>query len=226
MRPPTVAVLIPSLDEEENLRRHLPPTLAAADSVVVSDGGSRDGSVAVARALGAEVVEGPPGRGRQLNRAAASAEADVLLFLHADTLLPDGGVEAVRAAVAEGARHGAFTLRFDSGSRALRTGAALINLRTRLTRVPLGDQAQWVERPLFEQLGGYREWPILEDLDLARRLKRSGPGRLIPHPVTTSGRRFERRGALRTVALNWLIWTLFFAGVPPRRLARLYRDVR
>ncbi len=223
----TVAILIPSLDEEENLRRNLPAALAAGDLVVVSDGGSRDRSAAVARELGARVVEGPPGRGRQLNRAAAAApEGDVLVFLHADTTLPDGGLDAIRRAVAEGARHGAFHLRFDSPRRLFSLGAALIDLRTRLTRAPLGDQAQWVERTLFEEIGGFRDWPILEDLDLARRLKRTGRGRVLPGRVTTSARRFETRGTLRTVAINWWIWALYFAGVSPERLARLYRNVR
>lgn len=226
-----VALLIPALNEAETLRRNLPAALAAGDLVVVSDGGSRDDTVAVARGLGAHVVEGSAGRGLQLNRAAEAArvlapEIDVLLFLHADTVLPDGGVDAVREAVARGARHGAFLLRFDSPLRRLKLGAALINLRTRLTRTPLGDQAQWVVRPLFDAVGGFRAWPILEDLDLARRLRRHAPIRLLPARVTTSGRRFETRGTARTIAVNWLIWTLYLAGVSPHRLARLYRDVR
>lgn len=224
---PTVAILIPSLDEEENLRRNLPAALAAVELVVVSDGGSRDGSTAVARELGARVVEGAPGRGRQLNLAAASApEADVLLFLHADTTLPEGGVESVRRAIAGGARHGAFLVRFDAPGLLYSFGAAVINQRTRFVRTPLGDQAQWVERTLFEEIGGFRDWPILEDLDLARRLKRTGRGRMLPERVTTSARRFETRGPLRTVALNWWIWALYSAGVSPHRLARLYRHVR
>jgi hypothetical protein len=135
-------------------------------------------------------------------------------------------VEAIRRVVSEGARHGAFYLRFDSSRRRQRLGAALINLRTRVTRAPLGDQAQWVTRELFREVGGFRDWPILEDLDLARRLKRTGRGCLLAGPVVTSARRFERRGTVRTVTVNWLIWLLYFAGVPPRRLARLYRHVR
>lgn len=223
---PSVAILIPSLDEEENLRRNLPSALATADEVVVTDGGSRDASPDVAHALGARVVTGPPGRGAQLNRAAAAATADVLLFLHADTVLPPGGVEAVRRAVAGGARGGGFLVRFDHPTPVYRFGAGAINLRTRLTRTPLGDQAQFVARHVFEELGGYRDWPILEDLDLARRLKRSGPVTLLPHRVTTSARRFRAAGPVRTVAVNWLIWTLYAIGVSPHRLARLYRNIR
>jgi rSAM/selenodomain-associated transferase 2 len=222
---PSVAVLIPTLDEEENLRRNLPAVLAAADEVVVSDGGSRDGSCAVARGLGARVVEGPPGRGGQLNRAAAATSADALLVVHADTVLPPGGVDAVRRAVAAGARGGAFLVRFDGESWVYRLGERVVNLRTRLAKTPLGDQGQFVARATFEELGGFREWPILEDLDFVRRLKRSGPVTILPLPVTTSARRFEAAGPLRTVLRNWLIWGLYVLGVPPRRLARLYRQI-
>ncbi len=117
-------------------------------------------------------------------------------------------------------------MRFDSNRPIRRLGARLINLRTRWTRCPLGDQAQFVTRQAFEETGGFRDWPILEDLDFIRRLKRHGEIALIESPVTTSARRFEKRGTVRTVATNWLIWLLYFARVSPHRLARLYRNVR
>jgi rSAM/selenodomain-associated transferase 2 len=222
-----VAIVVPALDEEEALGRTLPAALAAADEVVVSDGGSRDRTLAVARALGARTVTGPPSRGGQLNRGAAAAPAaDLLLFLHADTLLPPDGVELARAAVAAGAVGGGFLVRFDVDRPSLRLGARLINLRTRATRVPLGDQAQFATAAAFRRLGGYRDWPILEDLDFARRLKRLGRVALVGRPVTTAARRFVERGVAATVATNWLIWGLFFAGVPPHRLTRLYRQIR
>jgi rSAM/selenodomain-associated transferase 2 len=223
---PTVAILIPTLDEEESLRRHLPAAIGAADEVVVSDGGSRDASPRLARELGARVVCGPTGRGGQLNRAAAAAGADVFLFLHADTTLPPGGVDAVRSAVGAGARGGGFLLRFDSDRPWMRLGARLVDLRTRLTRAPLGDQAQFVTRKSFVELGGFREWPILEDLDFIRRLRRRGRVAVLPLRVTTSARRYETGGVLRTVARNWLIWGLYLCGISPHRLARLYRHVR
>lgn len=223
---PSVAVLIPTLDEEENLRRYLPALVAGADEVVVSDGGSRDRSREVARSLGARVVAGPAGRGGQLNRAAAAATADVLLFLHADTALPPEGLEAVRRAAAAGARAGAFLVRFGARGWVYRLGEAVVNLRTRLAKTPLGDQAQFATRETFEALDGFREWPILEDLDFVRRLRRSGPVTILPHRVTTSARRFEAGGPLRTVLRNWLIWSLFLLGVSPHRLAGLYREIR
>lgn len=217
---------MPTLDEEPALRRGLPAALAAADEVIVSDGGSADGTVAVARELGARVVQGEPGRGGQLNRGAAAATADILLFLHADTTLPAGGAERVREAVAGGAPGGAFFLRFDVDRPLQRLGSRLVNWRTRRLRVPLGDQAQFATRAAFERLGGYRDWPILEDLDFALRLRRLDGMAVIEEPVTTGARRFVEQGTVRTVALNWLIWLLYLCGVSPHRLARLYRRIR
>ncbi|HYG65706.1 MAG TPA: TIGR04283 family arsenosugar biosynthesis glycosyltransferase [Thermoanaerobaculia bacterium] len=228
-----LAIVVPTLNEEETLRRTLPAALAlleAGDEVVVSDGGSRDGTVEVARSLGARVVTGPPGRGGQLNRGAAaiadSTAAGVLVFLHADTTLPPAGARAIREAVAAGADGGAFLLRFDVDRPLQRLGSWLINARTRLVRVPLGDQAQFVTRQAFERLGGFQEWPILEDLDFAVRLRRSGKAVLVEDFVTTGARRFVEQGAVRTVATNWLIWLLFLLGVSPHRLARLYKHIR
>jgi rSAM/selenodomain-associated transferase 2 len=230
-----LAIVVPTLNEEDTVRRNLPAALAVADDVIVSDGGSADGTVAVARSLGARVVTGPPGRGIQLNRGAAAAigptastpaKADILLFLHADTTLPPGGAEAVRAAVARGAPGGAFFLRFDADRPMQRLGSWLVNQRTRRLRVPLGDQAQWATRETFERLGGFPDWPLLEDIDFVGRLRRLPGFTIIEEPVTTGARRFLEQGAVRTVAINWLIWLLFLGGVSPHRLARLYRQIR
>ena len=221
-----LAIVVPTLNEEAGLRRNLPAALAAADQVVVSDGGSTDGTLAVAGELGARIVTGPPGRGGQLTRGAAATDAPLLLFLHADTRLPADGVFLAREAVAGGAVGGGFLVRFDEGGSLLRLGERLINARTRLTGLPLGDQAQFATREAFRALDGYRDWPILEDLDFALRLRRVGRTVLIRSPVTTAARRFVRQGVVKTVATNWLIWLLFFCGVSPRRLARLYRHVR
>jgi rSAM/selenodomain-associated transferase 2 len=233
-----LAIVIPTLNEEETLRRHLPALLATAREtpgvaaeVVVADGGSTDGTVALAREMGARVVSSPPGRGLQLNRGAAAVLqgekiADVLLFLHADTTLPPDAAARIRRAVAGGAEGGAFFLRFDVDRPLQRLGSWLINLRTRWLRVPLGDQAQFATREAFARLGGFQEWPILEDLDFALRLRKSPRMVLIDAAVTTGARRFVGQGTVRTVATNWLIWLLFLLGVSPHRLARLYRHIR
>jgi len=234
-----VAIVVPTLNEEATIAHTLPAAqaalaalaarepLAAGSELVVADGGSLDRTVEVARALGARVVTGPAGRGGQLNRGAAATTAEVLLFLHADTTLPEGALAAIRAAIGgKPVIGGAFLVRFDEGGPLLRFGAWLINQRTRATRLPLGDQAHFVTRAAFEQLGGYRDWPILEDLDFAWRLRRHGRTVILRQRVTTGARRFVELGVARTVATNWLIWLLFVAGVSPRRLARFYSQVR
>jgi rSAM/selenodomain-associated transferase 2 len=223
---PRLAIVMPTLDEEAAMRANLSDALAQADELVVSDGGSSDRTREVAASLGARVVEGPAARGAQLNRGAAATTAELLLFLHADTTLPQGAAGAIRAAIARGCCGGGFRVRFEPTRPVLRFIGAFANARSHLTRVALGDQAQFATRAAFERLAGYREWPLLEDLDFARRLKRAGRVAILPLAVGTSARRFERRGPLRTVLTNQLIWTLFACGVSPRRLARLYRDVR
>lgn len=226
---PRLVAVVPTLDEASSFDRCLESAQRECDAVVVTDGGSRDGTAERARALGARVVVGSAGRGGQLHRGALEAMrlgADVLVFLHADTVLAPGAGDAVRRAVADQVEGGAFHVLWRGRRRRHRLAERLVRLRTALTGCPLGDQAQWLRADVYRALGGFRDWPILEDLDLARRLKRRGATAVLEPPVTTSARRYEAQGVVRTVALNWLIWALFLAGVSPRRLARWYRRVR
>lgn len=217
---------MPVLDEETTIGESLPRLLEAADEVIVSDGGSSDATVEIATRAGARVVEGAAGRGPQLNRGAEAASADVLLFVHADTRLPAGALDRVRQAISDGAGGGGFYVEWRSERPILRLGGRLTNLRTRLTRCPLGDQAQFARATLFRELGGFRAWSILEDLDFARRLKRAGRVALLEPPVSVSVRRYQNRGITRTIVINWLIWILYLLGVAPTRLGRLYGNVR
>ncbi|MEM7051475.1 MAG: TIGR04283 family arsenosugar biosynthesis glycosyltransferase [Acidobacteriota bacterium] len=221
-----LSIIIPCLDEEGALERPLQIALAQGDEVIVTDGGSVDGSIELARRLGAGVVVGGAGRGEQLQRGAAAASGDILLFLHADTELPPNAAQDIRRAIVEGAVGGAFLLTFDSPHWLQRLGAWLINRRTRWTRIPLGDQAQFATAAAYREIGGYRDWPILEDLDFARRLGKHGRIAILPGPVTTAARRYRQGGTVRTVLRNWLIWILFACGVPPKRLEKLYRKIR
>lgn len=221
-----LAIVVPTLDEEEALARTLPTLTTLADEVIVSDGGSTDSTTRIATAAGATVVEGSAGRGPQLNRGAAATRAETLLFLHADTTLPAGAIDAIHEAVAAGATGGGFLVRFDHDGWIYSVAATLISLRTRLSRTPLGDQAQFVTQDAFAILGGYKNWPILEDLDFALRLRRHGGAVVIRQQVVTSARRYVQRGFVRTVLTNWLIWTLFTLGVSPPRLAGFYSKVR
>lgn len=216
-----VTVIIPTLNEAGRAGAAIDSAFTAgADEVIVADGGSSDATVLVARRHGARVIEGETMRSRQMNRAAAEAANEALIFLHADTHLPAGACALVVNALAGGAVFGGFRVRFSESTRRLRFAAALINFRTRLTRCPWGDQAQFVARSAFD---GFLEIPIMEDYELAIRMKRRGRTVVLPQKVTTSGRRFLTRGLVRTSFINWRIIVAWRLGADPEKLARIYR---
>ncbi len=194
--------------------------------VVTADATTLDSALEPWRGIGAVVLKSDSPRGARLREAARESAADALLFLHADTRLPAGAAERVLERIDAGAEGGAFLLRFDAPGWPYRFGERMVNARTRRFGWALGDQAHFVRRDVFEELGGYPDWPILEDVDFIRRLARRGKLGIVEATVVTDARRFEARGKARTVAVNWLIWTLFASGVSPHRLARLYRHVR
>jgi rSAM/selenodomain-associated transferase 2 len=217
-----VSVVIPALNEAERIGTTIDAAFAAgAQEVIVADGGSSDATTSIARARGARVIDGETSRGRQLNRGAREASHDALVFVHADTLLPTGAANAIERAIAIGVVFGGFRIEFVEPG--LRFVAFMINTRTRLTREPWGDQAQFVRRAKFLELGGYPEMPIMEDYELARRMKRAGHTALLPLAVRTSGRRFLQKGVVRTSLLNWLLIASYHLGVSPEKLARWYR---
>lgn len=214
-----VSVVIPTLNEEARAGATIDAAFAAgAAEVIVADGGSSDATIAIAREKNARVLTGDDMRARQLNHGAREAKHDAIIFLHADTLLPEGACDAVELALVMGVIFGGFRIEFIEDG--LRAAAALINARTKFTREPWGDQAQFVKRDAFP---GYREIPIMEDYELARRMKRAGRTAILPLTVRTSGRRFRELGPLRTAALNWWIIACYHAGISPERLARWYR---
>jgi rSAM/selenodomain-associated transferase 2 len=219
-----VSVIIPTLNEAERIESAVRSAWdAGASEVLVSDGGSRDATRELAAAVGARVVAGETRRALQLNRAAELAKGEVLIFLHADTLLPAGAAGDVVAAIAAGAVFGAFRLAFREPAIRLRIAAAMINARTSLTRCPWGDQAQFIIRDRFLRESGFKDLPIMEDYELAIRMKRQGRVAILPTPVVTSGRRFLAKGVIRTAAINWRIVVSWRMGVSPEELARRYR---
>ena len=171
---------------------------------------------------GALLLASAAPRGERLSRTASLARGEVLLFLHSDTLLPRGWGDAVGQSVAAGAVGGAFRLAFDGGGRRMAIVAAAANLRTAITRVPYGDQAPFVRRDVYARLGGHAPWPLLEDVDLFRRLRREGRIALLRDPVLTSPRRYLARGALRTVLGNRWILLRWRLGASPSLLAVEY----
>lgn len=217
-----VSVIIPALNEEATIANAIDSARSAGVSeIIVADGGSSDATVSIARGRGVRVLEGERMRARQLNRGAKAATGDALIFLHADTILPNGAPEAVRVSLECGTIFGGFRIEFLEPG--LGFVAWLINTRTALTRAPWGDQAQYMRRDTFLRLGGFREIPIMEDYDLAARMKEEGPTTLLPFTVITSGRRFLEKGLIRTAAMNWTIIAAWHLGVEPERLAKWYR---
>jgi rSAM/selenodomain-associated transferase 2 len=201
----------------------LAPLRAAGHELIVVDGGSQDGTPALARPRADQVVEAGRGRARQMNAGAARASGDVLLFLHADTTLPPDATARITEAVARGAGWGRFDVRIAGRSAWFPLIGTMINLRSRLSGIATGDQAIFVQRPLFYQLGGYAALPLMEDVELCRRLKRLGPPACLRQQVITSGRRWERHGVWRTVWLMWRLRWRFWRGESAERLAEEYR---
>lgn len=221
-----ISVVIPVLDEADNLRRLLPDLARRwpAAEVVVVDGGSRDATVAVARRqAGVRCLASAPGRARQMNRGGQATGGEVLVFLHADTRLPDGALEAVQAAMADPrVVGGRFDVAFDSARPIMRVTAGLMNVRSRLSGIATGDQTIFVRRAAFEALGGFPDIPLMEDVEFSRRLKRRGRLACLRLRVTTSARKWEHEGPVRTVLLMWTLRLLYFLGACPRRLHRWY----
>jgi len=195
-----------------------------AAEVVLVDGGSTDATAAVAaRSPRVRLLASPRGRARQMNAGAGAARGDILLFLHADTLLPDGALAAVEAAVGDpGVVAGRFDVRFDNPRRVFRMIAWFMNQRSRWTGISTGDQAIFVCREPFDAVGGYPDMPLMEDVELCRRLKHRGQMIALHLSVTTSARKWEQEGAVRTILLMWVLRFLYMAGVPPARLHRWY----
>jgi rSAM/selenodomain-associated transferase 2 len=223
---PLVSVVVPTLDEAAALPGAL-DRLAALDGrfeVIVVDGGSQDGTpeIAAGHASAPVLLRVGGGRAQQANAGAAAAHGDPIVFLHADTRLPPAAYRALTTSSADG---GNFQIRFDGGDRFSRVLGAWYRAQRRLG-VYYGDSAIWLRRAAFDALGGFRELPIMDDYDLARRLERGFRTACLPGPVVTSARRWRALGIPRTV-LSWVVirW-LFLAGVPPVWLARMYRRAR
>lgn len=228
-----VSVVIPVYGEE-GIAGLLADLLARPDGgdaefIVVDGAPSRDTLGRVPAELGADprviLMHSPPGRGVQMNAGARAARGETLLFLHADTLLPDNALTLIRQAL-DGTplAGGAFRLRYAEPSPGLSFIAAAANARSEATRVPYGDQAIFVRRDIFEDIGGFTALPIMEDLEFMTRLRRAGHAiRILAMPVRTSGRRQLREGPVRCTLRNLLLRLLYHLGVPPRILAGLYR---
>ncbi len=222
-----VSVIVPLLDEAANL-----PLLAAqlhelknqGAELILVDGGSTDNTPDLARALGLSVFKSAPGRATQMNVGAAKSSAQTLVFLHADTTLPSGALDLIEQALGQpGACWGRFDVHILGKSALLPMVAMMMNLRSRLSGVATGDQAIFVRRSTFERLGGYAPIGLMEDIELTNRLRLVQAPVCIKQRVQTSGRRWDKYGAWRTIWLMWRLRWAYWRGADPNDLAKQYR---
>ncbi|MBI4323711.1 MAG: TIGR04283 family arsenosugar biosynthesis glycosyltransferase [Chloroflexi bacterium] len=220
-----VSVIISALNEAAYLTAALQSVRAGSPhEIIVVDGGSTDDTRNLAQSAGATVIQSRSGRARQMNAGAARATGSVLLFLHADTLLSGDYLSAVSEALHEqNVAAGAFRFRIGGNLAGKWIVEWTTNLRSRWGQMPYGDQGLFLRQSLFAQIGGFADVPIMEDYELVRRLRHRGRIVTVSQTATTSGRRWRRRGFLRTTAINKLIIFGFRCGVAPERLAALYR---
>lgn len=219
------SIILPVLDEIDGIAAHLAclqDWRQHGAEIIVVDGGSRDGSQAVAAPLASRLLVTGRGRARQMNAGAAVARGELLLFLHADTRLPTDALARIAEAVAGGACWGRFDVRIDGRQPGLALVARMMNLRSRLTGIATGDQAIFVSREAFAQVGGFPDIPLMEDIVLSRALRRLAWPACLRQRVTTSGRRWQQHGLLPTILTMWWLRCRFFLGADPCKLARAY----
>ena len=223
---PALGIVVPVLDEAAGIvamLQALAPLRARGAELIVVDGGSRDATVERARPLADQLLAAPRGRARQMNAGAAAVRAEVLLFLHADTRLPPDAEALIARALRAGADWGRFDVRIDGRPWMLAVVAALMNRRSRWTGIATGDQAIFVRRAVFDQVGAYPDQPLMEDIELSRRLRAIGRPACLRARVTTSGRRWETRGVWRTIVLMWRLRWRYWRGESAEALAQAYR---
>ncbi|MBM4327195.1 MAG: glycosyltransferase [Deltaproteobacteria bacterium] len=220
-----VSVIIPTLDEEATIGSALLRVVGIPGAeVIVADGGSKDRTVELALSLGARVVTSSVGRARQMNAGAGQATGDTLVFLHADTLLPEGWLDAAQDLLNRpGTTLGAFTFKLDQKSASFRLIEKLANLRARLMQMPYGDQVLFLRAGLFHRLGGFPDLPVMEDFELVRRARGQGKVRIASLPAVTSARRWGSLGVLRLTLVHQLILMARLVGSSPRVISWLAR---
>jgi rSAM/selenodomain-associated transferase 2 len=221
-----LSIIVPVLDEAAGVAETLTalaPFRQRGVEVIVADGGSRDGTVALARPLADRVLAAPRGRAAQMNAGAAAASGDILLFLHADTILPADADGLVLYGLADTGRiWGRFDVEIEGRNPLLTVVGGLMNWRSQITGIATGDHAMFVTRDTFNATGGFPDIPLMEDIALSKTLKRAGRPLCLAARVRTSARRWTKNGTIRTIALMWRLRFAYWLGADPAALARRY----
>ncbi|MBD2438292.1 TIGR04283 family arsenosugar biosynthesis glycosyltransferase [Nostoc sp. FACHB-110] len=220
-----ISIIIPTLNEAGNISGAIASTQTSANiEIIVVDGGSSDDTIAIAQSMGVKVISSSPGRAVQMNAGAAVASGEILLFLHADTRLSVGFDGQIRQVLSQTTTvAGAFDLQIDASNFSLRLVEWGVKWRSRFFQMPYGDQAIFVTKKIFQQIGGFPELPIMEDFELMQRLKSTGRIVIINTPVITSPRRWLQKGVLQTTLLNQIVVIAYLLGVSPQRIRSWYR---
>jgi len=223
-----ISVIIPVYEEREMIASAIENVRSKGEDVevIVVDGGSSDGSHEIAAGL-ARIEVSKKGRAVQMNKGARKASGDILLFLHTDTSLPDHSFKHIKESFIDpDVIGGRFRIELTGKGLGYRTISAMINIRDRIFGGFTGDQAIFIDRQRFFEIGGYKDIPLFEDLDLARKMRRRGKVVRIPDHVVSSNRRWAKKGLMRTIVKMWLLRLLYLVGVSPETLAKVYKDVR
>jgi len=225
---PSISIIIPTLNEEKNLPRTLEPLIEKEScEIIIIDGGSTDETLSLAKDAGCTTISSPCGRGVQMNNGVAVSTGDLLLFLHADTLLPNDFPELIRQALARPkVVAGAFSLKIDDDAKSIALIAHFANLRSRFLQLPYGDQALFTTRSMFTVTGGFPEQEIMEDFVFVGKLRKEGKIITLRKQVTTSARRWQKMGLLKTTLINQLIVCGHLLGVSSTTLAGWYQRLR
>ena len=218
----TISIVMPVLNEAAVIKAALAQLPQGEFECIVVDGGSTDNTVALARQAGARVIQSERGRARQMNAGAAASSADILVFLHADCVLPPTALDTIRLALQGESRWGRFDVHLTSKRMSLRLVGAMMNVRSRLTGIATGDQAIFVDRLGFASLGGYADIELMEDIELSARLRSVSAPCCLRERVLVSPRRWEQRGVLRTVLQMWTWRAAYRLGVSPKWLHQRY----
>ena len=223
-----ISIIIPTFNEDQtisNTIQHINYSSKTTDfEIIVVDGGSTDNTVSIAEKSNCKIFTTLPGRGTQLNKGASVATGDILLFLHADTFLPRDFDEAIFSALPQQSiiGWGRFDVELSGKQYIFRLIEKLISFRSRITGIATGDQAIFVSNTLFKRVSGYQNIPLMEDVDMSKRLNRIIKPKCLKNKVVTSSRRWEKKGIIRTIFLMWMLRFLYFIGVNPITLKKLY----